>query len=418
MQLSLPSHNVHLTYCTNIHAGESWDEVSSSLDETIPVIRKKLELSNDQAFGIGLRLSAQAADSLILPARLDEFKAQLARLGAYVFTINAFPYGPFHTVRVKEQVYLPDWRDGERLRYTRQCAYILAALLPEGMDGSISTVPGAYKSEARTADAQTQIVEQLIAAVAMLAQLEQDTGKYIALALEPEPCCFLETLAETTAFFCDQLWATDSIVKLADLCISTEAEASHMMRRHLGVCYDVCHAAVEFEDPVKALQKLSAFGIRIPKIQLSCALRIPVMHAGMLAELQRFDDGVYLHQVVVQKHRNLQRYTDLPAAMAAYQAGKADGEWRIHCHVPIFWDSDGQTGSKTDSKREPKLDSELGSTRADLLATLQALRKQGFSSHLEVETYTWDVLPAHLKNESKAHAIARELGFIMKELLT
>ncbi|MES2037610.1 MAG: metabolite traffic protein EboE [Pseudomonadota bacterium] len=402
MQLSLPPQNVHLTYCTNIHAGESWDEVVASLDETIPVLRKKLELVDGQAFGIGLRLSAIAADSLARPAVLQEFRTQLQRLDAYVFTINAFPYGPFHTVRVKEQVYLPDWRDDERLRYTRQCALILSQLLPEGMEGSISTVPGAFKSETQTADAQQQIVSQLIEAVAMLAQLEQQSEKCIALALEPEPCCFLETMAETTAFFCGQLWAQDSISKLAELCACTEAQAARLMRRHLGVCYDVCHAAVEFEDPVSAMQTLTDLGIRIPKIQLSCALRIPVMHAVMLNELRRFDDGVYLHQVVVQNQNNLQRYTDLPAALSAYQAGQADGEWRVHCHVPIFWDSEEQ----------------LGSTRPDLLATLQALRKQGLTSHLEVETYTWDVLPAHLKNESKAHAIARELSFIMKELLT
>lgn len=402
MQLSLPPQNVHLTYCTNIHAGESWDEVLASLDETIPVLRKKLELVAGQAFGIGLRLSAQAADSLIIPARLQEFKTQLARLDAYVFTINAFPYGPFHGVRVKEQVYLPDWRDTERLRYTRQCAHILAELLPEDVEGSISTVPGGYKSEAQTARAQQQIVEQLIAAVAMLAGLEQTSGKCIALALEPEPCCFLETMDETAAFFCGQLWTKDSIARLAELCVCTEAQAARLMRRHLGVCYDVCHAAVEFEDPVSAMQSLTELGIRILKIQLSCALRIPAMHAGMVNELRRFEDGVYLHQVVVQNQDSLQRYTDLPAALSAYQAGQADGEWRVHCHVPIFWDSDEQ----------------LGSTRTDLLATLQALRKQGLSSHLEVETYTWDVLPAHLKNESKTHAIARELSFIMKELLT
>lgn len=414
MQLSLPSQNVHLTYCTNIHAGESWDEVLSSLDETIPVLRKKLELVEGQAFGIGLRLSAQAADSLIVPARLQEFKAQLARLGAYVFTINAFPYGAFHGVKVKEQVYLPDWRDVERLRYTRQCACILAGLLPEDMEGSISTVPGAYKSETQTAGAQQQIVEQLVAAVAMLATLEQDTGKCIALALEPEPCCFLETMAETTAFFCGQLWAADNIDKLAGLCDCSQARATRLMRRHLGVCYDVCHAAVEFEAPVHAMQSLTDLGIRIPKIQLSCALRIPAMHADMVHELRRFDDGVYLHQVVVQNGDDLQRHTDLPAALAAHEAGLADGEWRVHCHVPIFWDSEETTASGPGSKSGSK----LGSTQADLLATLQALRKQSFSSHLEVETYTWDVLPAHLKSVSKAHAIARELSFVMKELLT
>ncbi|MFZ6640109.1 metabolite traffic protein EboE [Undibacterium sp. TC4M20W] len=406
MLISLPPQNVHLTYCTNIHAGESWEEISASLDETIPILRKKLELLEDKPFGIGLRLSAIAADSLAQPAVLQQFKVQLQNLGAYVFTINAFPYGPFHTVRVKEQVYLPDWRDAERLRYTRQCATILSQLLPDDMEGSISTVPGAYKSETQTADAQQQIVEQLIQAVAMLAQIEQKTEKCIALALEPEPCCFLETMSETTAFFCGQLWAKDSISKLAALLACTEAQAERLMRRHLGVCYDVCHAAVEFEDPVHAMQTLTALGIRIPKIQLSCALRIPVMHANLLSELRRFDDGVYLHQVVIQNQDELQRYTDLPAALASYQAGHADGEWRVHCHVPIFWDSEQQQAST------------LGSTRADLLATLRALRKQGFSGHLEVETYTWDVLPAHLKTESKAHAIARELSFIMKELLT
>ncbi|MFZ6708756.1 metabolite traffic protein EboE [Undibacterium sp. TC9W] len=406
MLISLPPQNVHLTYCTNIHAGESWEEISGSLDETIPVLRKKLELLEDQPFGIGLRLSAIAADSLAQPAVLQQFKTQLQDLGAYVFTINAFPYGPFHTVRVKEQVYLPDWRDAERLRYTRQCATILSQLLPDDMEGSISTVPGAYKSETQTADAQQKIVDQLIQAVSILAQIEQDTGKCIALALEPEPCCFLETMSETTAFFCGQLWAKDSISKLAALLACTEAQAERLMRRHLGVCYDVCHAAVEFEDPVHAMQTLTALGIRIPKIQLSCALRIPVMHADLLSELRRFDDGVYLHQVVIQNEDELQRYTDLPAALSAYQAGHADGEWRVHCHVPIFWDSEQQQAST------------LGSTRADLLATLRALRKQGFSGHLEVETYTWDVLPAHLKTESKAHAIARELSFIMKELLT
>jgi len=406
MQLYLPPQTVHLTYCTNIHAGESWDEISASLDETIPVIRKKLELSDEQAFGVGLRLSAIAADHLAQPAVLQEFKAQLKSLGAYVFTINAFPYGPFHTVRVKEQVYLPDWRDAERLRYTRQCAVILSELLPEDMEGSISTVPGAYKSETQTAEAQQQIVDQLIQAVAMLAELEQTTGKCIALALEPEPCCFLETMSETTAFFCGQLWASDSINTLATMLDCTAVKADRLMRRHLGVCYDVCHAAVEFEDPVSAMQTLTDLGIHIPKIQLSCALRIPVMHADRVPELQCFDDGVYLHQVVVSKGDDLQRFTDLPAALAAYSAGQADGEWRVHCHVPLFWDSEEKSGS------------ELGSTRADLLATLQALRRQGFSGHLEVETYTWDVLPAHLKNEPKPHAIARELSFIMKELLT
>ena len=400
MQLSLPAHKVHLSYCTNIHAGESWDEIASSLDQTIPLIRTRLELEQGQAFGIGLRLSGQAAMNLSEPANLQTFQLQLQHLGAYVFTINAFPYGPFHTVAVKEQVYQPDWRHEMRLAYTAQCARILAQLLPEGVDGSISTVPGGYQSEILGDDAQQQIVTQLLRAVAMLAKLEEQTGKCIALALEPEPCCFLETVVDVKTFFTGQLWAADNITRLAELCETTPAQAARLIRRHLGICYDVCHAAVEFEDPVASMRELLQLGIRIPKIQLSCALRVKAMQEQLLPALRSFDDGVYLHQVVVQQAQGLQRYTDLPAALAAFENGQACGEWRIHCHVPLFWDGDAQ----------------LASTREDLLATLHALRTQEYSSHLEVETYTWDVLPAHMKSDSKATAIARELSFVMKEL--
>ncbi|MCH8617573.1 metabolite traffic protein EboE [Undibacterium sp. TS12] len=405
MQIALPPQTVHLSYCTNIHAGESWEEVAASLEETVPLIRTRLELADEQAFGIGLRLSGQAALSLSEPATLQAFQAQLQRLNAYVFTINAFPYGPFHAVGVKEQVYQPDWRHEARLAYTAQCARILTQLLPDGVEGSISTVPGGFRAEVQGVDAQQQVVEQLLRAVAMLAKLEEQSGKSIALALEPEPCCFLETAAEVRAFFTEQLWATASIAKLADLCETTEAHAARLMRHHLGICYDVCHAAVEFEDPVASMQALTEIGIRIPKIQLSCALRIKNMQDDLLPALQRYDDGVYLHQVVARQADGLQRYVDLPPALAAYAAGKANGEWRVHCHVPIFWDGDEQLEGVG-----------LGSTRDDLLATLRALQIQGFSSHLEVETYTWDVLPAHLKTEAKATAIARELSFVMKEL--
>lgn len=440
---------VHLTYCTNIHAGESWQEISASLDEYVPAI--KARIAPDQPFGIGLRLSGQAAASLLEPATLAAFQAQLARLDAYVFTINAFPYGPFHAVRVKEQVYLPDWRDGERLAYTTHCARILAQLLPDGMTGSISTVPGAFKGDAASAAtdmARNQITAHLTDAVAMLAALERETGKHIALALEPEPCCMLETVDETLDYFAGHLLAAPTLARLGGLCDATPEQAGVLLRRHLGVCYDVCHAAVEFEDPFAALHRLRAAGLTIPKIQLSSALRIPRMDAELITALEVFDDGVYLHQVVVrpgqtgqtgqtghtghtgqagrsrqseqseQSERSerseqseqseqsaqtqLRRFTDLPEAIAAFRRGELDGEWRIHCHVPVFLDDLGL----------------FSSTGAQLRATLKALQADAFSPHLEVETYTWDVLPEPLKAGSKASAIARELAFIIQELET
>jgi sugar phosphate isomerase/epimerase len=387
----------HLGYCTNIHAGETWDEISASLDAHVPAI--KAVVSPDAVLGLGLRLSGIAAADLARPAALEGFQDQLARLGAYVFTINAFPYGPFHGTRVKEQVYEPDWRTGERVDFTVNAARVLAALLPENGYGSISTVPGAFKPRALEPGAVDAMVERLLAAVAQLAILSRDSGRHIALALEPEPCCFLETIEEAIAFYNERLFAAEPVARFAALAGLGPAEAEPALRGHLGICYDVCHGAVEFEDPVAALRQLKQEGIAVPKIQLSAALRVPKMNRDHLSRLQRFDTAVYLHQVVVRNGR-LDRFVDLPEAFAAFRAGAADGEWRIHCHVPVFLsDLHG-----------------LQSTQDALISVLQALRSEFLSSHLEVETYTWDVLPEQLKTGSKAQDIARELGFVRREL--
>ena len=389
----------HLGYCTNIHAGETWAEIRASLDAFVPPIRARV--APDRPFGIGLRLSGIAARALAEPATLAAFRDQLARLDAYVFTLNAFPYGRFHGARVKEQVYLPDWRDPERERFTRCCADILAELLPAGVDGSISTVPGCFKPAAAEPGAIAAICERLGGAVAALVELERRSGRRIALALEPEPCCLLETVDETLAFFETQLLGRASREALARRLGGGLAEAERALRRHLGVCYDVCHAAVEFEAPVPALRRLRAAGIAVPKIQLSAALRVPDMQPARLPALRRLNTGVYLHQVVAAgAGGGPERYADLPLAFAAHARGAARGEWRIHCHVPIHQRELG----------------ELASTQAELRATLHALKEDALSAHLEVETYTWDVLPADARGDSKAEAIARELAFVRGEL--
>lgn len=388
---------VHLGYCTNIHAGTSWPEIRASLDEYVPGI--KAAVAADRPFGIGLRLSGVAARALGEPAALRAFQAQLDRLGAYVFTINAFPYGPFHGVPVKQDVYLPDWRDAERVAFTGQCADILAQLLPDGVSGSISTVPGAFKAACAAPLAAGAMARGIAAAVAGLVDIERRSGRTIALALEPEPCCFLETVDETLAFFAEHLFAGTGLAQLADSCRLSAAQARTAMQRHLGVCYDVCHGAVEFEDPVTALERLRAAGIGVPKIQLSCALRVARMDHALIPALERFDDGVYLHQVVACGPA-LRRYADLPEAIAAFRAGTADGEWRVHCHVPLFLEQLGV----------------FGATQPELRRTLQALRAHALSDHLEVETYTWDVLPAEYRGASKVTAIARELTYVLEQL--
>lgn len=386
-----------LTYCTNIHAGESWREISESLDAHIPDIKRRISL--DRPFGIGLRLSGIAAEELAHQEALARFGAQLDRLNAYVFTINAFPYGPFHGTRVKDQVYEPDWRTAERESFTARSAYILATLLPEGGYGSISTVPGGFRARLADNAVRAAVVGRLLRAALILVDIERETGRTISLALEPEPCCFLETASEAIAFFEESLLSRSAIDRFATMSGLTHDESEGALRRHLGICYDVCHGAVEFEDPVESLRVIRAAGISVPKIQLSAAMRVADVDRSVVERLRPFDTGTYLHQVVARGN-GLERYLDLPDAFAAFGTGHASGEWRVHCHVPVFLDNLG----------------EIGSTQYDLRAVLAALRREELSPHLEVETYTWDVLPERLKTTSKSADIARELNFVLTEL--
>ncbi len=398
MHLGLPG-DVHLTYCTNIHAGETWEEVRQSLEIHVPQI--KAQVSPQAPFGIGLRLSAIAAEALSSPGTLEEFRDFLARRQLYVFTINAFPYGPFHGRRVKEDVYQPDWLTPERLIYTDRIAGILAELLPDGMIGSVSTVPGTFEAiAAARLDAARAMADAMARHVATLVELKQRTGREIVLALEPEPCCFLETVEETLAFFRDHLHTDVSAAVVANDAGLSLPQARGALRRHVGLCYDICHGAVEFEEPADAFARLAQSGIRIAKLQLSSALRLPEIGRDTERQLSAFNDGVYLHQVVQQRNGSLTRYVDLEPAFAALRAGEAGGEWRVHCHVPVFLEVAGG----------------FHSTQPTLKAALRAIGSTFVAPHLEVETYTWDVLPPALRQSSRADAIAREMRWVLEEL--
>lgn len=393
----------HLTYCTNIHPGETWPEVRENLDRYVLAVRDRV--APGQPFGLGLRLSAEAARALSRPEELHAFKGFLDRHNLYVFTINGFPYGAFHGERVKENVYLPDWRAGERLRYTGELAEILAALLPpgEGMEGSVSTVPGCFKASVSEAPggperAAAEMAEQIVRHAAALHRIEERTGRLIALALEPEPCCFLETTAEAVDFFQRHLFSRASAALLNAVAGVPLAACEDVLRRHLGVCLDACHAAVEFEEPGEAVRALAAAGIRIPKVQLSAGLRVASASPESLRALTPFAEGVYLHQVVARRDGALTRYADLPEALAKAASRDASAEeWRVHFHVPLF--------------RE-----ELGpfeNTQPFLRELLQIHARDPITAHLEVETYTWDVLPEEHRGEDVVSAVARELQWVL-----
>lgn len=389
----------HLTYCTNIHPGESWGDVFANLREYVPIL--KTRLSPNKPFGIGLRLADSAARALLIGDKLVRFQEWLAGQDLYVFTLNGFPYGGFHRQVVKEHVYAPDWRSEERLDYTLRLATILAALLPEGMDGGISTVPLSYKpwlkdgSSRESALRETSL--QLARATAELMAIGEATGKYLHIDLEPEPDCLIENSAETVDFFNQCLLPIGGTYLRRHLDLSRQ-EAEEALLRHIGVCYDTCHFAVQYETPAIAFTRLREAGIRIGKVQLSAALKalLPEQtrdRRAMVERLRPFAESTYLHQVV-ERHADgtLHHYPDLTAALPHTGAR----EWRTHFHVPIFIDDYAP----------------LCSTQDDIAATLDVLRENRACAHLEIETYTWDVLPPEMKIDIVA-SIQREYEWVL-----
>jgi len=375
------NHGLHLAYCTNIHRGETWAETFQSLQTHALAVRDKV--CAGKPFAIGLRLSELAAVELSERETMLGFRRWLDKNACYVFTINGFPYGQFHGARVKDQVYRPDWSSPERLAYTDLLFNLLAEMLPAGVEGSVSTLPGSFKGFHPSLEAQKMMRHNLWRSVEHIARISQKTGRTLHLGLEPEPMCLLESSAET--------------IHLFEL-LRAEHPGDERLAQHLGVNYDTCHFAVEFEEAHNALPCLIQHGIKISKIHLSSALKVPPTPAAR-AELKKFSDDVYLHQVVARDTAgNRSIFRDLPDALAADLAAE---EWRIHFHVPLH------------APAAPPFEN----TNDHLLGVLDLLAVQPqMCSHLEMETYTWEVLPTELKSQTVVEQLAQEYEWTLGEL--
>jgi hypothetical protein len=389
---------IHLTYCLNIHPGESWTENFAAIREKALAIKQRV--APDQWFGLGLRLSQHAAARLASdPALIDEARAFLSENEMYPFSINGFPYGRFHAGPVKEQVYAPDWRTPERRDYTMQLADIFTNFLPPQVDGSISTVPGSFGPWVESDADRLLIVKNLAVIVAYLAAIRDDTGQDIHLGLEPEPDCFLERTDQTIEFFENHLLTT-GVDEVARLLRCERPQAEEALRRHLGVCFDTCHVALQFENPYDALKAYRDAGIRISKIQLSAALAGPGVPETW-DTLKTFAEPVYLHQVKARlPDGGIASWYDLPTAIEEGPQMKEIEEVRVHFHVPLFASNFG-TLSSTVGTLEPRF--------------FHALRK-GVTSNLEIETYTFDVLPPEFSPGDVVKSVAREFSWAMQEL--
>jgi len=396
----------HLSYCSNIHPGESWDATFQNLKIYIPEVRQRLKVKGP--FGIGLRLSNEASLVLEKPEKLKEFRAWLDKVNAYVFTLNGFPYGDFHRQIVKEKVHFPDWTTAERKDYTIRCFRILAELLPAGLDGGMSTSPISYRhwftSEQELEDGMETATRHLLEVVEELAKIRKETGKLLHLDIEPEPDGILENSDEMIWLFTDWLLPKGKTWLAQKLGIS-EVEAEELIKTHIQVCYDVCHFAIVYEEPASTFAKFSAAGIKIGKIQISAALKVLIPHTAnekfsLGKKLEAFAESTYLHQVVARRaDGKLKSYADLPQALEILPKTK-ELEWRIHFHVPVFLED---------------YDSFSSTQETISIVLKEILSNPEVTQQLEVETYTWEVLPEDTRL-SLGESIARELAWVIGEM--
>jgi sugar phosphate isomerase/epimerase len=289
----------------------------------------KQSVSPDAPMGIGLWLSAQAADKLRHGGSVAEFAAWLRDVGLVPFTLNGFPYGDFHRPAVKHAVYEPKWRHPARAKFTLDLIALQDALLPTGLEGSISTLPLQWGLPPPTRE-QWQISAANVRAIAeRLARLEQERGRLLYVCLEPEPGCLLQRSEDVVRFFEEHL-----------LALGDEAR----LRRYVRVCHDVCHAAVMFEDQADVLRRYRAAGIGVGKVQVSAAVILdldalkPGERGAAFDQLRAFAEDRYLHQTMIRRSPDDAPafFEDLPPALAAVTDPAAErGQWRVHFLVPI-----------------------------------------------------------------------------------
>lgn len=374
---------VDLAYCTNIHPAETWQETFAALETHALRLKEILQGESKllEPFPLAPRLSARAAGELLEGDNLTNFIAWVKLNGCRVFTINGFPFGAFHGTRVKENVYRPDWTERSRLDYTMQLFRILVPFLQPGEQGSVSTLPGSFKAfEAQEA----LIFDHLIECAREIEAMSQASGCDLHLGLEPEPLGHFENTVETLAFF-QRLWEY--------------AGQSEIVKRRIGVNYDTCHFALEYDGCVDSLEAFRQAGVRISKVHLSAALALDPSDPQALEALRSFEEPTYLHQVLLLlPDRTIQRFTDLPDFFAAAAADATEA--RVHFHIPL------------DADPMPP----LRSTRehaAELLAYRNL--QPDFCHHYEIETYTWGVLPGALQRPLEEH-LAAEYRWVLERV--
>jgi sugar phosphate isomerase/epimerase len=359
-------------YCTNVHPGETLDEVVANLKQFSSAIQRSV----GKPINIGLWL---AKDSLTEDT-VCKLQDCLEELELSVCSINGFPFGNFHSSVVGHDVYKPSWCDESRLTFTTELASLLVHLLPEDKSGSISTLPLGWGKDW---DQDNEAASMLLRCVDFLDELEQRTGKLIHLDLEPEPGCRLQTAADLSMF------------------VQKQFGDDQRVRRYICACYDTCHAAVMCEDPQESLNAYKQAGISIGKVQLSSAVDVDFESVSVderentLAALRTLTEPRYLHQTTIVVGGKMSFFGNLVDA----PLDQPVGHWRVHFHVPIH----------------EKMIGPLGTTQEDLIRTMNLI-PYSLDTHWEVETYTWDVMPTNYQEIDLIQSISSEISWAEKQM--
>lgn len=391
----------HLGYSTLVHPGDTWEDMRDSLRTFVPQVKERF-CPNDP-LAVSLRLSNASVERLVAdPAEVAALASFLRDQDLYIFTINAFPYGSFKGTTVKERVYEPDWTTLDRVRYTTDIARLLVEITREDIEPSIQTAPLAFQPKVVNEAYVSAFTENILQVVGFLMNLESETGKRVKLALEPEPACYLETIPGTIDYFSTHIFTASAARRVADHSGQPLSNAYQGIRRHLGVVLDIGHQSVQFEDIAEDLAMLDDAGIPVFKLQPAAALDIPVVDDAVISDLERFTGTIYLSQTTQKRDGELTRFLNLEDAILEYRSDPGPRWWRTHFHVPVFLDDLGP----------------FKTTRAGIDAALAVHATRPVSDHVEIETYTWDVLPDHLKTGDIVDYVVRELEYVRDQFLS
>jgi hypothetical protein len=363
-----PNNSPRLALCANVFPAQNAAQAIESLNGAMRKVVGQLPTHIKGNISYGLYLSYQTCCEFEEhPQLLTEYAAALSDLDLQVTTANAFPFGDFHAQHVKEKVFLPDWRQQQRVDYTCKVADLLAELATDASGLSISTCPFGYNSDA----ADTSSLENVKQVVSHLKDIHQQSGKHIRLAFEAEPCaCF-----------------SDSVPLIDFLAENFTAE----QLLYLGICFDLCHSAVTGEDYQQVLDRAAQQKVSIAKVQISSALeRNTVLCEDSYGDVQQLSRSAYFHQTAVSLGEDSRLYPDIEDVPAEV-VKKAD-EWRIHCHVPVCHDA--YSGGWSGTAWRPAV-------QAAMAAKI---------SNFEVETYTLNLLNSKfVQNSSIEDCIAAEI---------